>query len=68
MFITAMPHTFILYQAQYVQARPLKSPFNVLVTLNYSPILSKVLEQIRKESTKTFYFGRDSTDSTLIIV
>lgn len=68
MLITAMPHVFILYQAQYVQAWPLKSPFNVLVTLNYFSILSKVLEQIRKESTKTFYFGRDSRDSTLIMV
>lgn len=31
--------------------------FNVLVTLNYLPILSKVLEQITKESTKTLYLG-----------
>lgn len=29
--------------------------FNVLVTLNYLSILSKMLEQSRKESTKTLY-------------
>lgn len=39
--------------------------FNVLVTLNYLPILPKMLEQIRKEPTKTLYLG---TANMLILV